>query len=989
VTEAAVAEWEEEKRQRQVAEQESQQTSAGTSSQSVLLPNWRAKRRIAGEEDERPAKRTRESVDSGYTSTDGDKGFTSTPGDAEASAPGDDEPSTPSDNEASTPSDDEASTPGDYEATWAFVSSIPEVRGEVVLGLSVPPGFNPSDYEVVSLSQSSSGSSQGAPWLASLSQAKSADHNGGGVSQRTVPDSQDSFDPLRTQSSLKSEVNRVETVSSEQSFQAHSNRAPQEVGAKSNTLETGGQASRSDLDIPSRQPENLHQHSEHASNLLELSEVRHNTGSDLLRPLGHSQDGETRSAADSPWSGGFLTQPEYDIPLDSRESWPSGVNGLPRVSPDPEQGEHQNHPPASQALSTSNSCSHFQAAQEVPLSGSQPWQIHTQSLETTGSELIIPETVEKGRKKPPTSFEPGRSVGQVPNRKGRELDFDRVGSVSLSGVDFRPFTPSANRNKHSKMDERPVEQTPPSAVDLLRQLQADIFGRPRESTGSQATSAAPAMTSSSLALSAEATMARPSVVASGDLFAEAASAPPPETVAPSELTTSADHIAVVEDMLSTGHHQIMDAGVEDPISMSMNDGLDHFHAEIGREDPGDESNHKHFLVTLPMAANTRPIYLDTITENKSTMIEFSEVFANSVTSLPDAELVAKMDSIFEQLLALCDLPAYNDTLLELDTAEMMKHATGSNSKFSFVYEFLNGLVDVNARVLILSQSGRVFEYLQAIVSTARFSYALLGQEDTVRQAEEGMSVILAVAGQDLSKIQGGVDVVLLFDHAARSVELPVTLAFNSIEPTVLSLVVTYSLEHIDQQLLQQEPDLDELERKNALNLATAAAKDHLRNPEPGYPEPHVAAEMFANFVRNPEGGLAWEPHTLPADVFDFWLSSQGRSQQDQSELHPSGIPNLSGSRKRHLVSCSLHVTELQLLIQRQDYVDEGAPKRTRLLDLQQPIRHVTPARMSDRLKRTLASHPASSRASTPVEVPVEQLERMADKVRKLSTKLWS
>ncbi|SPQ21657.1 93e8bd63-570d-4511-9513-c12c9d3b2f2f [Thermothielavioides terrestris] len=516
-------------------------------------------------------------------------------------------------------------------------------------------------------------------------------------------------------------------------------------------------------------------------------------------------------------------------------------------------------------------------------------------------------------------------------------------------------------------------RTPRSAVDVMRQLQAEVF---------EAANAAANKSPTEQPLSAVEELNR-QIGVNIDMHAENAALgdhgmelqPPPTTVAPADLTTSMEQLSAADNDLSSGGvHQFLGGTAERAVHTPPDVEPERSPPEMGSgEQEDDDINGRHFTVTLPMAANTRAIYLDTISENRATMISFGEVFANSHSQDPEASLVVKMDNIFEQLLKLCDLPAYDDSLSGLGKDEMMKHATNTNSKFSFVYEFLGGLWDINGRVMILSQPGRVFEYMEAVVSATGLPFTILGQDVSGQQPMEGMSVILAVAGQDLSMVQGGVDVVILFDHTARSVHLPATLGYESMAPIVLSLVATYSLEHIDQQLLEVEQDLDDLERKNALNLATVTAGKYLRNPQGRrYPEPHQAASIFADFLKNPESGLDWEPHPLPSDVFEIWLSSQERTQTSQDQAHLEDVSNGTRSRKRA-----------------SDNVDEGTPKRPRLLpESRQPSRNPTPARMSELLKKTLASFPIDASAPAQVvEVPVEQLERMADKIAELEARL--
>jgi hypothetical protein len=465
---------------------------------------------------------------------------------------------------------------------------------------------------------------------------------------------------------------------------------------------------------------------------------------------------------------------------------------------------------------------------------------------------------------------------------------------------------------------------PPSAVERMRQLEESVFGssappnppaeaRQEEPPLISPSAVLPATGNFAEQLEASAAPAEPSALEpptreqqAGNEFNQhidmAFNMPPenasmeyeesPATVAPADLTTSVGHIS---------DDQIVTTSLEEPGPESA--GVEQSPLDMSAEKEDEHGN--QFTVTLPMAANTRAKYLETISENKATMIQFGEIFANSSYAAPDTSLVAKIDAIFERLLDLCDLPAYDDDLPELNKEEMMKHATNTNSKFSFVYEFLSALWDINVRILILSQAGRVFEYLEAVVSATDLPYSVLAEESlSGREPTGGASVILAVTGRDLAKVQGGVDVVIAFDHTSRSVELPPTLGYESMAPIVLSLVATFSLDHIDQQLAQDDQDLDALERKNALNLATAMAKEYLRNPERQYTEPHEAAKTFANFLRHPEIGLDWEPHPLPSNIFEVWMSSQERTQESQTQqgdVAPAG----PAGRKRPLVSsCS-------------------------------------------------------------------------------------
>ncbi|KAK1780478.1 class II histone deacetylase complex subunits 2 and 3-domain-containing protein [Copromyces sp. CBS 386.78] len=423
----------------------------------------------------------------------------------------------------------------------------------------------------------------------------------------------------------------------------------------------------------------------------------------------------------------------------------------------------------------------------------------------------------------------------------------------------------------------------------------------------------------------------------------------PATIAPSDLDVSAGHDAL------PSHEQIdFDHNNEDMSNTTRN---------MDSEESEEESELTEFLVTLPMAANSRPQYLETIDKNKAAMEEFCHAFSESHPAMPNDILTAKIDSIFQRLGDLCDLPAYADTIPAMTPTEMMKHAAGTNTKFSFIYEFLHLARDLNLRVLILCRPGRTFDYLEAVVSTPGFNYNVLGRDgpSSPDETSDGLWVVLASSDQDLSAVHGPIDVAIKFDHETRSTRLP-----SGLVPVVLSLVVSYTLEHVDLQLSQMEHELSDLEKKNALTLAivTPTARRLFVNPPDDGHEPHKAAELFACFLQNPDNDLSWDPQVLPADVFDGWLNSQNRMESAQHVL-PSRDAT---GRKRYL-----------------DEVDAGTPKRVRLSQTQTP-RNSTPSQMTDLLRSTLEKYPGRP-ATQFMEVSVEQLEALAFKIFELESDL--
>ena len=849
--------WEQQKRQRQAAEQapRRQVQSSGESDdgQPVLPSNWRAQRRRSFQEisnqddgdhdDARPSKRPRQFIDSGYTSShDGD--------------------------------DDE-------EPEWILLESTPK-KVDFICELTLPPGFDRSEYRVVSLSSQSVSSSQNP------------------AAPSTIPDSQEWLESLHTLSSAAHSNTDIPTIHLIEETPRPLQEALQVANIDANP-------NHSISEIPSRQ----------------LEKPLHPSNPDPLQS-DHSSSCQPEQAleehlfnqepAENPFAGVFLTQPPLLSSLfaDSAQS--------------PEHSSHSSNEGPSQDTRQINShCT------ENLGTGLQPAQRVSTLLDSNRGQLLSESSVIPDSVRTPALF---NTISHPP---------------SLSSISAHVDIPAVTSTPQRPIME-PSEQSPPqSAVELIRQIHVQVFGPDSEvsrmfdlTSDSLASPSAPlsgpegfATTFGEGASSEQAQQSShehttPSVeqpnphmpvdvgVSPADLSHNQSHLnfdQQPQTVAPSDLTSSIDHIHSSHDDFSPGDHPIFDTGAgnndqnSSPLERRESPEAVSEEQEQGDSQSEDQDAHEGgsepFVVTLPMAASTRAMYHKTILENKKTMIEFGEVFAESVSQQPAQHLVAEIDRIFETLLNLCDFPAYDESLRHIGTEEIRKHAVNSNSKFSFVYEFLLGVSDLNLRVLIVSQPGRVLDYLEAVAENPELhaSVCRLESARNTKSSAEGLEIILASAIDDFSSLRN-IDVVIQFDHVARTARVPLELNYDTMLPIILSLVTTYSLEHLDLRLQEIEPNLSELERKNALSLATGATLEHLQHPQRGYPEPHEAAELFANFLRSPEAGLNWDPQPLPSQFFDIWASSQGRSQEVQDDLQTD-----STSRKRPRVSTPDNVLE--------------------------------------------------------------------------------
>ena len=600
---------------------------------------------------------------------------------------------------------------------------------------------------------------------------------------------------------------------------------------------------------------------------------------------------------------GFLTQPDFDLPLQQEFLETIDDHNIDSAESTPAHRRSRGGSPVS----------HPQEAQVVLLE-SELDRIRSQSQGNTASELI-PDSVQKDLS---GEVAPSESHGTAENspfsngilspakRAGRALWAPR--EPGQTGSPLRRLSTPSDMN----METSPV-QTPRSALEELREKKAAYF---HQSTARVPSPGNPADVVQPLASQVDETPVSPAIdeptVTAEHLGigvglrmpSDEAMSPSsflvqekhdlgfpqiPATVAPSDLITSTD-ISVINNVLLPMHsyHALEEPG-RPGLVPSLQDTSD------------DDRQQREFAITLPMAASSRDRYLRLIAEEKATMVSFSEVFATSLSGVPDKVLVAKMDVIFRKLVDICDLPPYAEDVPSLSPEEMTRHATNTNSKFLFTFELLTSLRDVSMRILIVSRPDTAFNYLEALIRTGNWSSAVLGQDETMEQPSQALEVILARADQNLADIRGHVDVVVLFDDSARTIALPPSLAYDELAPILLSLVTTYSVEHINSQL---DPRLSGLERKNALNLAVAAAKNYLRpsfrSIEGDSPEPHIAAEMFSNFLKNPEIGLNWEPQPLPEEVFDLWLSSQPESQaQAQRGVDIDPLQQFVSSDEQH------------------------------------------------------------------------------------------
>lgn len=388
------------------------------------------------------------------------------------------------------------------------------------------------------------------------------------------------------------------------------------------------------------------------------------------------------------------------------------------------------------------------------------------------------------------------------------------------------------------------------------------------------------------------------------------------------------------------------------------------------------------IVTLPFQASLRPLYDETLLNARQDVTEFSQVFNNEIFVAPNEALVSRIDQLFGQLSNICDYPpdAVGTVLADLPSSQLAKYACDSNSKFSFVYEFLEGLCK-DTKILIVARSVDLLRLLAHLAEAARVECTCeaIGNRTSI-YSESAAQVTLALPRDSVQVFD--FDVVIAFDRsfatsrASHGLET-VDKAAGTKKPRLLTLVTTHSIEHID---LHVPEEMSHLERKSALLIGIARARKLVSDPERGYAEPHELAGVFVDYFNGKSDAIILEPVPLPDDVLDIYLGTQS-----QPPIPPVSLAETDG-RKRKLVNRphtrAAH-RDLQLT-RSQDEDSDGHVKKTRVLPPSGFAAEETEPPLPDDVQALLKVAGAAKLSAKPgqahVRVPLDALQALAEKV---------
>ena len=362
----------------------------------------------------------------------------------------------------------------------------------------------------------------------------------------------------------------------------------------------------------------------------------------------------------------------------------------------------------------------------------------------------------------------------------------------------------------------------------------------------------------------------------------------PDTVSPADITNSIDSVVVSHRMLPASDNGITSSRIDSSgqsITMGQVPGVQDFD-ELSSPTQPEQAVTQH-LVTLPFQASRRPYYDDLIYEDRPYVEAFSRFFSSGTSEDPDEALVKKIDELFSRLLNICDYPQHivGTTLEELPASKQAKYVCDANPKFNFLSELLKGIKSYT-EILIVARAPELLRLLLTVTESLELECTAksIGKLASEHQ-DSAARVYLALNTEEHDPFQ--YDIVIGFDTSFNSSMVSKAISHGSTSsspPLLLQLLTIHSIEHIAMHI-PTDAELTSLERRNALLLGIVEVRKLIQDPEEDKDhEPHMAAQVFLDYLNHETETPQWVPRSIPDDVLDIY--SQLRSQ----------VPRDSGSQ---------------------------------------------------------------------------------------------
>ncbi|KAM0279991.1 hypothetical protein ACHAQH_004320 [Verticillium albo-atrum] len=735
-------------------------------------------------------------------------------------------------------------------------------------------------------------------------------------SQETIPDSQDWIEDTQTVSQAltlsqpipRPSVPAVEIPDSQKDSSLENSlglgQAVEDQSSNSDLLTQSGHSRHpvqsQELDIPSRQPD--------------IGDPRDNANEQnpsLNKVVGESAEihgSSPRPGPLKPSSPRFFSQPDFGFDLESiTSSVPESGNIVPDssiasvVHPIPVLGQPASiefQASAIVEIPQSQDCLAEQAAQVDP---AQLGIVHSQvTCDSSLPDNIVPDSVLRNTLR----SDPDQFCSQV----GRPF---RMSGIAPDEEDPVALLLEAAAGHHKQESSAAVSEYP-DVDDLFEFMASSSRTKPQVETASHGLTASTEVEitlprADEVLLSAPEPVSLPLMPALDELqsvsepglematsadmsgaLLQPESGPEvfPATISPSEISRTIEPETLMQTPL-------------EPPTMSIEDvdpdvGANALDVIIASSSSSQSLISGQYMVTLPLPANMKEVYLNTILRYRREIEAFNNQQSNEGTP-PDAQLSAQIDQLFGDLFDICDHPASlgADELRQLDPTDIQKHAMGTNSKFYFVGRLLERLASSDKKVLVVARSQKLLGYLQAIIGT-------IGPSD---REDSELVIQLAHTDQDVDAL--AFDVVIGYDSAypASTAAQQVEDAEPSQKPVVISLVITYSIEHFE---LVIPTDFGDLDHKNALLISIFQSRAPLANY--GDQDVEKVVAEFAEHLLDPELAFEWEPESIPSDLLDFYDNAQKTQTQPHTQFEARQI---SALKRKH------------------DGPPEGSPKRLR------------------------------------------------------------
>lgn len=160
--------------------------------------------------------------------------------------------------------------------------------------------------------------------------------------------------------------------------------------------------------------------------------------------------------------------------------------------------------------------------------------------------------------------------------------------------------------------------------------------------------------------------------------------------------------------------------------------------------PSEDTAQNEYIVALPPPARSRPETGEILRRHDQEIETFKAMFSRDASPSLDNKATVRIDAMLQALNELSNLPPYHKDLLDLSQEEWMRYARDTTSKLAFIYEFLDKLRTTAVNITILAAGGPVIEKVEAVVNQGGFTYRRVHQHNWSQALDEQGSICKVV-----------------------------------------------------------------------------------------------------------------------------------------------------------------------------------------------------------------------------------------------------